>query len=96
MRDHGGIFIPRTLYLYHQEQNKDIVHFSEFKRMESREQQAIQTVLITVDWRTSVHARVPPHAAAHGPFVGKGVCLSDFASGRGGKVGNTPSPGCPW
>ena len=52
MRDHGRIFVPRTLYLSHQEQNEDIVHFSEFKRMESRERQAIQTVLITADWRT--------------------------------------------
>ena len=36
----------------HQEQNEDIVHFSEFKRMESRERQEIQTVLITANWRT--------------------------------------------
>ena len=52
MRDHGGIFVPRTLYLSHREQNKDIIYFSEFKRMESRERQAIQTVLITADWWT--------------------------------------------
>ena len=52
MRDHGGIFVLRNPYLYHQEQNKDMVHFSEFKRMESREHHAIQTVLITADWRT--------------------------------------------
>ena len=52
MWDHGGIFVPRTLYLSHREQNEDIVYFSEFKRMESRERQAIQTVLITADWRT--------------------------------------------
>ena len=51
MRDHGGIFVPRTPYLSHQEQNEDIVHFSEFKRMESRKRQAIQTVLITADWQ---------------------------------------------
>ena len=49
MRDHGGIFVPRTLYLSHREQNEDIVYFSEFKRMESRERQAIQTVMITAD-----------------------------------------------
>ena len=49
MRDHGGIFVPRTLYLSHWEQNEDIVHFSEFKRMELRERQAIQTVLITAN-----------------------------------------------
>ena len=36
MLDHGGIFVPRTLYLSHREQNKDIIYFSEFKRMESR------------------------------------------------------------
>ena len=36
----------------HQEQNEDIVHFSEFKRMELRERQAIQTVLITANWPT--------------------------------------------
>ena len=52
MRDHGGIFVPRTLYLSHCEQNKDVVHFSEFKRMKLHERQAIQTVLITADWRT--------------------------------------------
>ena len=52
MRDHGGIFVPRTLYLSHWEQNEDIFHFSEFNMMELREQQAIQTVLITADWRT--------------------------------------------
>ena len=47
IRDHGGIFVPKTLYLSHREQNEDIVHFSEFKRMELREWQAIHTVLIT-------------------------------------------------
>ena len=41
MWDHGGIFFPRTLYLSHREQNGDIVHFIEFKRMESRERQPI-------------------------------------------------------
>ena len=51
MRDHVSIFVPRTLYLSHWEQNEDIVHFSEFKRMDLRERQAIQTVLITADWR---------------------------------------------
>ena len=50
MQDHGGIFVPRTPYLSHRDQNEDIVHFSEFKRMESRERQEIQTVLITADW----------------------------------------------
>ena len=52
IRYHGGIFVLRTLYLSHQEQNEDIIHFSEFKRMESRKRQAIQTVLITADWQT--------------------------------------------
>ena len=57
MRDHGGIFVPRTLYLSHREQNKDIVNFREFKRMESRKRQAIQTVLITSDWLTLARQR---------------------------------------
>ena len=52
MRDHSGIFVPRTLYLSHCEQNEVIIHFSEFKGMELRERQAIQTMLITADWRT--------------------------------------------
>ena len=52
MRDHGGIFVPRTPYLSHRDQNENIVHFSEFKRMESRERQEIQTVMITANWRT--------------------------------------------
>ena len=52
MQDHGGIFVPKAPYLSHREQNDDIVHFSEFKRIESRGRQAIQTVLITDDWRT--------------------------------------------
>ena len=51
MQDHGGIFVLRTLYLSHQEQNEDIVRFSEFKRMELHERQAIQNMLITADWR---------------------------------------------
>ena len=50
MQDHGGIFVPRTPYLSHRDQNEDIVHFSEFNRMELRERQSIQTVLITSDW----------------------------------------------
>ena len=54
MRDHGRILVPRTLYLSHQEQNEVIVHFSELKRTELRERQAIQTVLITSDWRTFI------------------------------------------
>ena len=37
MRDHGGVFVPRTLHLSHREQNEDIIHFSKFKKMESRE-----------------------------------------------------------
>ena len=49
MRDHGSIFVPRTLYLSHWEQNEDIVHFSEFKRMELRERQGTHTVLITAN-----------------------------------------------
>ena len=64
MRYHGGIFVPRTLYLSHCEQNEDIVHFSEFKRMELRERQAIQTVLITmgkVQGPWDKNAAVVPH-----------------------------------
>ena len=49
MQDHSGIFVPRTLYLSHCEQKEDIVHFSEFKRIELRKRQAIQTMLITSD-----------------------------------------------
>ena len=41
IRYHGGIFVLRTLYLSHQEQNECIVHFSKFKRMESHKRQAI-------------------------------------------------------
>ena len=51
MRDHGGIFVPGTPYFSNREQNEDIVHFSEFKRMDSCERQAIKTVLITANWR---------------------------------------------
>ena len=101
MWDHGGIFLPRTLYLSHREQNKDIVHFSEFKRMESRERQAIQTVLITADWRTL--ARRSHSERTLGIHHMKQCTArpwekrlpSGFASGRGGKAGTTPSPGCP-